>query len=308
METKVSYSIVGAFVVVLFLALVSAVLWLSSGRAAPGEYDTYLAYFTESVSGLNRQAPVKYRGVQVGSVREIRLDPNDPARVRLVLAIERGTPIKQDTVAVLSVQGLTGIAFVELEGGSRESPLLAAPEGGGDPVILTQPSLLRRLDTQVTGVVEDVSRTAQSINSLLDEDTRAALQRAIHDMEAVTRVVAGRSEEIDSSLVDAARAMRSGARTSERLTHVVTQIGRSATAVERAGVETARASEAVRVAAADASRGLADLRAETLPELERLIAQAAAVAAALARVADELERNPSVLLTGREITPPGPGE
>ena len=90
METKVSYTIVGAFVVVLSAAIVAGVLWISSGRAAGKNYDTYLAYFTESVSGLNRQAPVKYRGVDVGSVREIGLDPDDPQRVQLVLAIERG--------------------------------------------------------------------------------------------------------------------------------------------------------------------------------------------------------------------------
>ncbi len=106
METKVSYAIVGAFVLVLSVAIAGGVLWISSGRVARKDYDTYLAYFTESVSGLNRQAPVKYKGVEVGSVREIGLDPTDPQRVQLVLAIERGVPIKQDTVAVLSVQGL----------------------------------------------------------------------------------------------------------------------------------------------------------------------------------------------------------
>ena len=124
METKVNYAIVGAFVLLLSGAIVAGVLWISSGRTERKDYDTYLAYFTESISGLNEHAPVKYKGVAVGSVREIALDPTDPQRVRLVLAIERGVPIKEDTVAVLSVQGLTGIAFLDLGGGSRESPLL----------------------------------------------------------------------------------------------------------------------------------------------------------------------------------------
>jgi phospholipid/cholesterol/gamma-HCH transport system substrate-binding protein len=308
METKVSYAVVGAFVVVLSLALISAVLWISSGRAARGEYDTYLAYFTESISGLNRQAPVKYKGVDVGSVREIGLDPDDPQRVRLVLAIERGVPIKQDTVAVLSVQGLTGIAFLDLEGGSPRSPLLEPPEPGRYPEIATRPSLFRRLDTQVSALLADVSQSARSLNSLLDGDTRAALQRSARDFETIVHVVAGRSEAIDSSLADGARAMQNSARASERLTRVVEQIGRSADAVERAAVQTARASEAVRIAASDATTGMTELRAETLPGLQRLIREAGTVTASLARVTEKLERDPSALLTGREVTPLGPGE
>ena len=308
METKVSYAIVGAFVLAFSAAIVGGVLWISSGRAAGKNYDTYLAYFTESVSGLNRQAPVKYKGVEVGSVREIGLDRGDPQRVQLVLAIERGIPIKQDTVALLSVQGLTGIAFLDLEGGSRESPLLAPKEPGDYPVISTQPSLLRRLDTTVSALVADVSQTAQSINLLLDKDTRTALQRAVHDFESAVHVVAGRSKAIDASLVDGARTMENSARVSERLTQVVEQIGRSADAVERAAGDTARASEAVRRAAGDATSGLAGLRAETLPELQRLIVEARTVTGSLGRVTQKLERNPSALLMGPEATRLGPGE
>jgi phospholipid/cholesterol/gamma-HCH transport system substrate-binding protein len=308
METKVNYAIVGAFVVVLSVAIVGGVLWISSGLAVRKDYDTYLAYFAESVSGLNRQAPVKYKGVDVGFVREIGLDPSHPQRVQLVLAIERGVPIKQDTVAVLSVQGLTGIAFLDLEGGSPESPLLVPKETGGYPVISTLPSLFRRLDTQVTALVTALSQTAESVNLFLDKDTRAALQSSIRDLESVVHVVAGRSKAIDASLVDGARTMESSARASERLTQVVEQIGRSADAVERAAAETARAGEAVRSAAGDATTGLAHLRAETLPELQRLIAEARTVTASLGRVTQNLERNPSALLMGREAMPLGPGE
>ncbi len=308
METKVSYAVVGAFVLVLSAAIIGAVLWISSGRAAGKSYDTYLAYFTESVSGLNRQAPVKYKGVDVGAVQEIGLDAEDPQRVELVLGIERRVPIKQDTVAVLSVQGLTGIAFVDLEGGSREAPLLAPKTPGGYPIIATRPSLLRRLDTAVSALVADVSQTAQSINQLLDKDTRVALQQAIRDFESAAHVVAARSQTIDTSLVNGARTMENSARASERLTEVVGQIDRSASAVEQAADATSQAAEAVRSAAGDAASGLAGLRAGTLPELQRLIAEARAVAASLGRVTQKLEKNPSALLTGREATRLGPGE
>lgn len=294
METKVNYALVGAFVLVLSVAIVAGVLWISAGGRAGKQYDTYLAYSSESVSGLNRQAPVKYKGVEVGAVREIGLDPDDPQNVRLVLAIERGVPIKQDTVAVLSLQGLTGIAFLDLEGGSKDSPLLVATEPGGYPVIATSPSLFRRLDTQVTALVADLSQAAQRIDRLLDDDTRAALQHTIHSFDTVVSGIAERSKTIDAAMLDAARTMENSARASAQLTELTRRIGRSADAVERAADRT--------------TGGVQQLRADTLPELQGLLADAHATMASVSRLAQELERNPSALVMGREPTRPGPGE
>ena len=126
-----NYAVVGAFVLVLGSALIAGVLWLASGGAFQTKYDLYLAIMEESVSGLNLNAPVKYNGVEVGKVRAIQLDPANADHVWLTFAIERGTPIRQDTVAVLKTQGLTGIAYVELSGGTRESPPLVLMIGYG---------------------------------------------------------------------------------------------------------------------------------------------------------------------------------
>jgi phospholipid/cholesterol/gamma-HCH transport system substrate-binding protein len=308
METKVNLALVGAFVVVLSLAIVAGVLWVSSAGTARRDYDTYLAYSYESVSGLNRDAPVKYKGVVVGAVKEIGLDPEDPQRVRLVLAIERGVPIKRDTFAMLTLQGLTGIAFLDLEGGSKDAPLLVATEPGSLPVIETRPSLFRRLDTQATALVETLTQTAQSVNRLLDEDTRASLQRTIVDLETVAHAFASRSESVDAAVVAAAQTMENSARASEQLADLMAQIGRSADAVTRAAERTAAAAEAVRTTAANAEGGAQQLRADTLPELQRLLVEARAATAALARLAQELERSPNALVRGREPSPRGPGE
>jgi len=122
METKVNTALVGAFVLALGAALVAGVLWLAAGGGFQEKPTLYLALVGESVSGLNVNAPVKYRGVDVGRVRAIRLDPENPEQVRLLFAIDRGTPIKEDTEAVLKTQGLTGIAYVELDGGTLALP------------------------------------------------------------------------------------------------------------------------------------------------------------------------------------------
>ena len=142
METKVNYTLVGGFVLLLGALMVGVVLWLASGGAFKKSYDLYMALEDESVAGLNLNAPVKYSGVDVGKVQEIHLDPANPERVILIFAIERDTPIKEDTVAVLKTQGLTGIAYVELSGGTRNSPPLGTLPGNEYPIIRTAPSLL----------------------------------------------------------------------------------------------------------------------------------------------------------------------
>ena len=175
MDNKFSYAVVGAFVLALGAVLIAGVLWLAAGGTGKKRYEPYQVVFKESVSGLNVNAPVKYLGVDVGKVREIELDPKDPQQVNLTLQIERGTPVKQDTEAVLRTQGLTGIAYVDLSGGSPQSPPLVAPPDGGLPTIRSKPSLTTRIENVLTSVLGNIDRTSVSLNATLDAENRAAL-------------------------------------------------------------------------------------------------------------------------------------
>jgi phospholipid/cholesterol/gamma-HCH transport system substrate-binding protein len=169
MEEKVNFAMVGAFVLILGAALVGGVLWLSSGRPYGTAYDTYQAYLRESVAGLNLNAPVRYHGVDVGRVRKIALAPGDVEQVQLTLALDRGTPVKTDTMAVLQTQGLTGIAYVELQGGSRDSPPLRAREGEPYPVIQAGPSLMVRLDASLSDAavaLKGIARLSEELPNL----------------------------------------------------------------------------------------------------------------------------------------------
>lgn len=305
METRVNYALVGAFVLVLSLAIVAGVLWIASGGTAGKTYETYLAYFTESVAGLNLRAPVKFRGVSIGFVEEIGLDSSDPNRVRVVLSIEQGVPIRQDAVATLSSQGLTGIAFVDLEGGSGDSPLLVPGEDGSEPVIATRPSLFSRLDTQASSLVANLSETAQSVNALIDDETREALQRTIRDLDTVVHALAGRSDAMSAA---AARTLDDTARASAELTETLRGIARGAEAVERAAEQTWRATAAMQTTATDATLGVHQLRSEILPELHGLLTEARAVTESIGRLTQQLEQSPNALVIGREPAPAGPGE
>lgn len=314
METKVNYAAVGLFVVALGAAFVAGVLWLGTG-AFQKKYDLYLALVDESVSGLNLSAPVKYSGVEVGRVRDMQLEPNNPVRVRLTFAIERGTSIKEDTVAVLKTQGLTGIAYVELTGGSRDSPQLRATTPGEYPVIRTKPSLSARLENMLTTVLAKLDGTSTSINALLSEENRAAFKSALADISAVTRTLAARRETLDAGIASAARTFENGARVTaqfgpviDRMGPVIDRMGRSADAIEKMANEAERTSagagKTVDAVGADVKR----FTAETLPELERLLGEMSVLATSLRRLSARIEGSPGGLLLGRRQVPPGPGE
>lgn len=304
METKVNFAVVGAFVLVLGAVLVAGVLWLASGGAFQKKYDLYQAVENESVSGLNLNAPVKYNGVDVGKVQEIHLDPGNPERVNLLFAIERGTPIKVDTVAILKTQGLTGITYVELSGGAKGSPPLRASPGAKYPEIRTQPSLGARLENVLTTVLAKLDSTSNNINAILSDENQASFKSALADIAAVARTIAARKATLDAGMADAGRTLKNTSRASAQLDPVLARIERSAAAVEKMGNEVAGAGKTVNSIGADVKR----FSAETMPELERLLGELSVLSTALRRLTEQTERNPSSLLFGRRPVPEGPGE
>lgn len=312
MEAKVNYTIVGAFVLVLGLALIAGVLWLSSGGAYRKVYDTYHAYMDESVSGLSLDAPVRYRGVEVGRVRKITLAPNNIERVQLTLDIERGTPVKVDTVAVLRVQGLTGIGYVELSGGHRDSAPLQAQRDEPYPVISTGPSLMVRLDATLTTLLANLNRTSESLNAIMDSDNRRAFKQALVDVESLTRTIAARSATIDAGLLNALRALDNAARISARMStdlpRTLERVQRSAEVFDKMSNEVERAGANVTQFAQGARSDVRQFTGEALPEIQSLMAEMRELTGSLKRVAEQLEQNPSMLLFGKPAQKRGPGE
>ncbi len=310
-----NHAVVGAFVLLLGAVLVAAVLWLASGGALKKKYDLYLAIEEESVSGLSLDAPVKYRGVEVGKVRDIQLDPANPQHVRLLFAIERGTPINKDTLAVLKTQGLTGIAYVELGGGNASSPPLLASAGEPYPVIHTKPSLSARLENVLTGVLEKLDRTSSNIDTLLSTENQAALKSALADIAAVSRTVAARKAEIDAALVGAARTLDNSARATARLTPLIERagpllerVGRGADAVEKAGNEVALAGASAAKTVGAVGGDVQRFSAETLPQVQQLLGEMNDLSLSLRRLSEQTARDPASLLRGSSPVADGPGE
>lgn len=322
MESKVNLALVGTFVLVLTAAMIAGGLWLASGQYNRKVYDIYETYMTESVSGLSLNAPVRYRGVDVGRVRRIMLAPGNVEQVRVTLDIERGTPVKTDTAAMLQTQGLTGIAFVELSGGLKDSPVLQAAPGQTVPVIASRPSLIERLETSTPVLLANLSRVVDNLNATLDDNNRRALRSTLADVAVLTKTLAARAATIDGTLLSAARSMDNAARASAGLPQLVQRFERTAGALERMAGDVSDTSGSVRGVLAgagvaleaargtldDARAGVAQVTGSALPEARELVAELRELTATMQRVAGDLERNPGVLLQGRRPGKRGPGE
>ncbi len=320
MEPKVNYVLVGAFVVLLGASMLGVVMWLAKSDYR-GAYERYYVYTQESVSGLSVNSTVKYRGVDVGRVKEIVLNPENPEEVRLTLDILGGTPIKTDTVAVLVTQGLTGLVTLNLNGGSRDAPSLT-PEGGQEyPVIKSAPSLFGRLDMAISRLLSDQGVTrlltnltdlSQNATAVLDEENRAAVKQMLKDLSEMTRTVAARNESLDRGVVNAAKAAENLAEMTDRLTKempaLLARIGKSAAAVQTMTEELAKTSHSVGEVVRDSRPEIQQFTRQTLSDTGQLVGELRQLTSTLQQVARQLEQEPNALVFGRRPSGRGPGE
>lgn len=328
MESKVGYTVVGLFVIVLGLALVIVALWLAGGLGDRA-YDTYRVYVRESVSGLNPRAAVRFRGVDVGQVASIKLDRNDPRRVIVTLQIEQGTPIREDTVATLTTQGLTGLATVELSGGSPEAPSLQAPPGEPFPVIESTPSLVQRLDDAFNEALNIMHRLSADFGALLSPANQRAfgellanlsvisgavageterIERTLANLELITGTVAGHAADIDEALVNAAVTLDNSAKTGAGLNDLVAQLGASVATVDAMALSITETSRNLDRIMLESQQELRQVVQRTTPELNALLLEMNRLTDTVQRFVQALERDPQILLFGRPTVRPGPGE
>jgi phospholipid/cholesterol/gamma-HCH transport system substrate-binding protein len=300
MEPKVSYVWVGAFVVLFGAVLIVIVLWLV--RGGPHRiYRSYYAYFGESVSGLNEDSVVKYKGINVGRVRNMRLDPENPERVRLVLDIAEGTPIKEDTVASVASQGIAGLAFLELGGGARDSPPLTPLPGQPYPVIKIKPSL--PLDQAAATLMTNLNEIALSLKDLTDKESRAAIRKTMVNLAELTTALIHREKELDKLFSSTDRTLENTREATEKLPALVSRVTETATAVENMAQQIARTAKSVDSLVAGSQPDVQ----RTLSEAGLLITELRQLTEGLQRLTQQVEQNPRSLVFGRRPAP-GPGE
>jgi phospholipid/cholesterol/gamma-HCH transport system substrate-binding protein len=297
-DTKVNYAVVGIFVLALCALFIAGVLWLAAGSGT----------INESGAGLNVNAPVKYMGVDVGKVQKIQLDPANPQQVQLLFAIEKGTPIREDTEAVLKTQGLTGIAHVELSGSTPGSHLLAAKAPDQYPMIRSKTSLSARLENVLASVLAKLDRTSANVDAMFDEENLKEVKKILASSALVLSTIAADRQEISQFITSAVNTVDHTSRVVLQIDPMLNRISSAADAVEVMAKEATLASTDAQNVFADVASGVHQFTGGTLPETERLFAELNVLLVSLRRLSEQTERNPSSLLRGRQPVPLGPGE
>jgi phospholipid/cholesterol/gamma-HCH transport system substrate-binding protein len=279
METRANYVLVGSSVLAAILAIIIFVFWL--GRSQFDNKETiYYTYFTGSVAGLSPGSPIRYRGVPVGAVGNIEIDPQNVEQIRVTLKIRPNTPIKTDSVASLETAGITGGSYVELSGGTRASPPLTA-EDGKVPVIKSEDSSLQSLVDDAPKLLGKLTQLADSANAALSAENVRALSDTLTHLQNIAANIDGLTPEARHT-VDNISAMTDDLRA--RLPALMDAMRDDGASIKGAAAE---------------NRGpLREFTGTGLSEISGLVTQLRGLTDMLTRVADHLDRDPRRYLFG----------
>lgn len=308
METRAHHILIGIFMLGMLAGLLAFVLWAMKINIDT-EFDYYDIYFTESVAGLTVGGDVTYNGVNVGEVTRIAIDPEDPSRVRVTIRVVHDTPIREDAQAVLEFQGLTGLSYVQISGGSAEAPPLKAKPGQENPVIASQPSQIQELFAGAPDLIRRAIILVDRLTKLVDEPNRQALSRTLANLETLSDRLAAKADTLarvidnaDTTLVELRQASASVRELAGTTNTVIDQDLRALIADLRTTSGSIRdLSDGLSATVLDNREALVAFSSTTLPEVALLVQQARQLTTSISRIAERFERAPiDFMLSGKK--------
>lgn len=313
METRASHVLIGSFALAVLLLAFLFVLWLGK-LSLDREWAYYDVLFKEAVTGLTVGSAVQYSGIQVGEVRRLQLAANDPGTVVARIRVAGDTPVKTDTTAKLTFTGLTGVAIIQLGGGSAQAPILAG-EGSEVPRILAEDSALAKLFASGEDVVLNVNQLLARASSLLSEDNVSKVSATLAHIESLSATLAAHGDGIGRALDDLAAAgesLRSSLAQAEQLLKRLDSIAGRADGLLDSDAEaivhnlrdtldaTRRLAESTQRLVED-NRGALDRFGEQgLPQLAPTLVELRETLSRLSSLSQRIERDASGLLLGRD--------
>jgi phospholipid/cholesterol/gamma-HCH transport system substrate-binding protein len=299
MENRAHALIAGLFTLLLGLSAVASVWWFGGQQEPTNEY---LVFTRKTISGLSLQGQVRYRGVRVGKVEAIELDPNDVGNTLIRISIRKTIPITQGTTAKLGFQGVTGIAHVLLEDNGKDAaPLVAA--SGELPRIRMQDSLIEELSDVGGETMRNARDFLANANQLLNPENRHSIARALANLEASTANAKEATAQLRQVL--AAENVRLLHATLIRAEHTAAQAGPFFAEARGLVARWQSLGERLETTLGDPASGGAGA---LVPRLNELSSELSANSHQLGRVLQMLEDSPQSLLFGNPKALPGPGE
>ncbi|EAK0442933.1 MCE family protein [Campylobacter lari] len=180
MENRANYILIGIFVSILFFISLFFIVWYGNLKDEK-TFKYYEIFMEESVAGLSVKAPVKFLGVDVGSVENISIDSSsNQLRVKILVKLDSNLVVKTDTYASLQIQGITGFKFIQLAGGSDEASVLKA-DGDVYPIIKSKESFFASLDKQTTNIIELISSSKEKLDKLFSDKNLNNIERILQN-------------------------------------------------------------------------------------------------------------------------------
>jgi len=168
LENKARYTIVGLFVLVFTIAMVAFILWLARYDANEINAKEFRLYSKSSIAGLNKNSIVEYKGLDIGTVNSIEIDPKNLEQIEIILKITKPNIIKTNSYAIIQSQGVTGNKTIEIEGGTQEAKLLE-PKKGSFSIIPLKKSFLDKLTSSAGNISSQIETVLKRFEILLSD-------------------------------------------------------------------------------------------------------------------------------------------
>jgi phospholipid/cholesterol/gamma-HCH transport system substrate-binding protein len=316
MENRSHALAAGIFTLLLTLGIIASAMWLNRDTQ---ERTPYVLTTTGSVAGLNPQASVRYRGMEVGKVEAIEFDQEQPGRILVRIGILPSTPVTTATFAELGMQGLTGLAYIQLDTDPKvKDPVRVASEAAAPARMAIRPSLFDRFSISSEDLLANATMAMSQVNKLLADDNQKQLIQTLATLQGVSARLGQLADEVKPTAAAITGLANDGRRVLAGVPAVLqgadqamvafgklsTELSRRSEAVERIG----RGAEQVGQGAEQVARSVAAIEAQTLPRLNLLLDEAGRGARTVERVADRLGDEPASVLFGMQPARPGPGE
>lgn len=308
METRAHHLAVGIFVLVLIAALAGFVIWISKFNGEQN-YAYYTVRFSEDVTGLSVDGPVRYRGVTVGRVTDIRIDPDNPIFVRITIQVSPDTPVVTDTVASLEAQGITGVLYVLLKGGTQGAPRMKVTDLTPYPEIPGAPGKFEALLAGAPALLEHATQLVDRVTLMFSDQNQAAIANTLNNLQGISATFNDPKNGVSQTLDSISDAAVSIDAMSEQVRVLAANLDKQVGGLAGASQKTLDdlhklttsfegAADEIHDLVAENRRPLNDFAQSGLYELTQMASEMRTLIATLTRISTQFERDPARFLFG----------
>ena len=300
MENKAHALIAGVFVVVVTALLALLAIWLTRDNV---ERHLYEMSTSQTISGLQPQAAVRFRGVPVGKVESIGFDQKVKGNVLILVSIDRAAPVTQSTFAAVASQGVTGLGFIQLDD-NGESTQRLTPNDDDPPRIPLQPSTLDKLLKQSQTIFVQAEQATARLNQVLSDENQKAVNVAVTQLAEAAGSINRVAKGLEPTVAALPALTRDSSATLLAVKNASTQVAATAGRLNAQGGALDKLTQGGTALAASVET----FSAATLPKLSEVADETARTMRQLRRTVSAVDDNPQSLIFGNGPRQPGPGE